>query len=82
MGTKNNPGQFDCYHNAAPDEPMFVLLARDRHAPELVRLWAKMREFQGESPEKVAEARDCAEAMEVWRASLSKEETKPTGDRL
>lgn len=29
MGTKNNPGAFDCYANAEPDEPMFVLLARD-----------------------------------------------------
>lgn len=38
MGTKNNPGTFDCYANAAPDEPMFVLLGRDKHAPLLVRL--------------------------------------------
>ena len=34
MGTKNNPGQFDCYRNAEPDEPMFVLLARDERAPQ------------------------------------------------
>lgn len=33
MGTKNNPGAFDCYANAEPDEPMFVLLGRDKHAP-------------------------------------------------
>lgn len=30
MGTKNNPGEFDCYANAAPDEPMFILLGRDQ----------------------------------------------------
>ena len=66
MGTKNNPGKFDCYKNAEPDEPMFVLLARDRHAPELVRLWAQMREDEGENPAKVVEARDCAGAMERW----------------
>ena len=38
MGTKNNPGVFDCYANAEPDEPMFVLLGRDKDAATLVRL--------------------------------------------
>lgn len=63
MGTKLNPGAFDCYTNAADDEPMFILLARDKHAPALVSLWATMRELDGESPEKVAEAVQCAKAM-------------------
>ena len=31
MGTKNNPGKFDCYANAKPDEPLFVLLVAFRH---------------------------------------------------
>jgi hypothetical protein len=43
MSTKNNPGKYDCYAKAAPDEPMFVLLARDPVAPFLVSLWAKVR---------------------------------------
>lgn len=43
MGTKNNPGKFDCYENADPDEPMFVLLGRDRLAPSLVNIWAMIR---------------------------------------
>ena len=43
MGTKNNPGTFDCYQNAAPDEPMFVLLARDPLAAHLVSIWSKLR---------------------------------------
>lgn len=43
MGTKNNPGQFDCYANAEPDEPMFVLLGRDRLAGHLVSIWSKIR---------------------------------------
>lgn len=43
MGTKLNPGKFDCYEAAAPDEPMFVLLARDRLAPGLVAAWAAVR---------------------------------------
>lgn len=43
MGTKNNPGRFDCYANAKPDEPMFVLLGRDRLAAHLVSIWSKVR---------------------------------------
>ena len=82
MGTKNNPGQFDCYEHADPDEPMFVLLARDRCAPEVVRTWATMRENKlrasdvtctpGEvmaELDQIAEARRCADLMEVWRDS-------------
>lgn len=67
MGTKNNPGEFDCYANAEPDEPMFVLLARDKHAPELVRQWAQLRLADGEDARKVAEATICADRMERWR---------------
>ncbi len=67
MGTKNNPGEFDCYANAADDEPMFVLLARDSKAPGAVRRWAKRAEREGGDPEKIAEARQCAKDMEAWR---------------
>lgn len=49
MGTKNNPGKFDCYANADPDEPMFVLLARDPLASDLVLLWAERREAEGKT---------------------------------
>jgi hypothetical protein len=67
MGTKNEPGSYDCYANAAPDEPMFVLLARDPSAPLLVGLWALIREKLGdESEEKVENARDCADQMALW----------------
>lgn len=65
MGTKNNPGKFDCYANADPDEPMFVLLGRDRHAPFLVMLWALLRRKRGEDEAIVNEAMQCANAMEV-----------------
>lgn len=67
MGTKNNPGKFDCYANAEPDEPMFILLARDRMAPVLVDLWAILREATGEDGAKVQEALDCATSMRNWR---------------
>jgi hypothetical protein len=63
MGTKSNPGAFDCYANAEPDEPMFVLLGRDKHAPALVWLWAVLRELDGEDPAKVHEARQCCVNM-------------------
>lgn len=67
MGTKNNPGKFDCYANAEPDEPMFVLLGRDKHAPLLVKLWADLRAMDGEDIYKVTEAIICATNMSRFR---------------
>jgi hypothetical protein len=74
MGTKNNPNPQDCYHRALPDEPMFVLLARDPHAPHLVKLWGTLRAddiLAGERPESdralVEEAVECAQMMKMWR---------------
>ena len=73
MGTKNNPGQFDCYANAAPDEPMFILLGRDPHAHAAVRKWANDRMVMIHAGLKPAsdvhmvwEARECADAMEEY----------------
>jgi hypothetical protein len=73
MGTKNNPGKWDCYANAEPDEPIFVLLARDKHAPALVRLWAALREHDGEDESKVIEALGCVGAMLKWQADHDKD---------
>lgn len=74
MFTKNRPGKFDCYANALPDEPMFVLLARDPSAPGLVLSWAEARKAEirnGYRPASdhimVEEARQCAEKMRIWR---------------
>lgn len=72
MGTKNNPGDYDCYANAEPDEPMFVLLARDPVAPVLVMLWTQIRSelskmsARGDEPEKLEEAEACADAMKAY----------------
>ena len=66
MATKNNPGEYDCYAAADPDEPMFVLLGRDKHAPTLVWLWATLRELDEEDPAKVQEARECCAMMLEW----------------
>lgn len=73
MGTKNNPGDYDCYVNAEPDEPMFVLLARDPLAPILVELWASLRQHNSGNPSKVAEARHCAREMRKWYSMKQQE---------
>lgn len=74
MGTKENPGKFNCYENALPDEPMFVMLARDPEFFELVCQWAEKRQKDidcGERPitdqHMVFEAFDCARAGQIWR---------------
>lgn len=74
MGTKNNPGKFDCYANALPDEPMFVLLARDPIFFDLVHLWAQRRQHDiecGDRPDSdrlmVGEAEECAWNGRRWR---------------
>lgn len=73
MSTKLNPGAFDCYAAAAPDEPMFILLARDPLAPVLVDIWTQLRMLRT-SPDlaKLAEAMDCAEAMRKWKFEKEK----------
>lgn len=75
MGTKSNPAASDCYAIAKNDEPLFTLLARDFHAPEVIRFWAMLRAddldaglYPPSDQTKVAEALACANAMEVWRA--------------
>ena len=75
MGTKNNPGEFDCYAHAQPDEPMFILLGRDASAAHLVEEWADMREEDvrwGRKPVSdmamVKESRQCAKAMREFHA--------------
>lgn len=73
MGTKNNPSRFDCYANADPDEPMFVLLGRDRFAASLVDLWSNARSVDGEDVVKISEALECAESMRQWLANLGDE---------
>jgi hypothetical protein len=73
-GTKVNPGDEDCYSAALPDEPLFVLLARDPSAPDLVMQWAYHRRLDvasGKRPveddEKVMRALAIASQMRDWR---------------
>ncbi len=68
MGTKERPSAFACYHNAEPNEPMFILLARDERAPGLVEEWCRLSEQRGTSQEKIDEAYECAAAMRAYRS--------------
>ena len=70
MGTKIDGDR--CYDAAMPDEPMFVLLARDESSPKLVRQWAAIRQSlisAGLKPEsdqaQVNEAFALADRMEL-----------------
>lgn len=74
MGTKSSPGARDCYAAAEPDEPMFVLLARDVVAPETIVRWISLREElirAGLKPDSdqatLREAREVALDMIRWR---------------
>ena len=79
MGTKNNPGVYDCYDKLEDDEPFFVLMARDPSAPYLVEIWANERSLaiqRGEKPQshmdKVHEAMECAASMRAYQAARAK----------
>ncbi len=79
MGTKNNPGNYDCYANAEPDEPMFVLLGRDPTASLVVTFWRSLKLQMKEdgtstmSQEKLDEAQQCALQLEAWAKAKGKD---------
>jgi hypothetical protein len=72
MGSKNNPGKFDCYADADPDEPLFVLAGRDPAAALVVKLWVALRREMGLKADKEAEAVACAAAMKKWAVAIGK----------
>ena len=57
---------FSCLNKADPEEPVFVLRAKDVLAAQTVRLWAAMATEMHE-PENVQEAHALAARMEQWR---------------
>lgn len=84
MGTKNKPGAFDCFRNLEPDEPYFVLMARDPSAALLVRMWAHGRKVMIEGGEKpytdmamVTEALLCADEMEAFATERKARKARP-----
>jgi len=48
------------------DEPVFLLRGQDIVAATLVRLWAKVNEQEGGSPEASRLAREHADRMDAW----------------
>ncbi len=78
MGTKNAPGKFDCYDNADPNEPMFILLGRDLAAPRTILEWVYERlRLYADKPnlEQLLEALQCARTMLEWRPRVSAQPT-------
>lgn len=73
METKNNPKPNGCLARALPDEPMFILLGRDRCAPDSIRFWADQRSQLGveqgerQDAEQLTEALETADVMSAWR---------------
>lgn len=75
MSSKMNPGPFDCIGAALPDEPYFVLLARDTTAPGLIRAWADKRRsdllaldlYDDEDMARCRDAEMIAHDMMGWR---------------
>jgi hypothetical protein len=55
MGTKNNPGEYDCYAKAAMDEPLFTMRAKDVSAPYFVEMWTFIRKGRWDSARMVLE---------------------------
>jgi hypothetical protein len=55
-----------CLNKAAPDEPVFVLRAKDPIAAQVVRLWAAMAE-NDHSADKCIGALAIADQMDRWR---------------
>lgn len=51
-----------------PDEPFFVLLARDPQAPDILEYWADLRELAEPGDWKIENARQTARDMRVFKA--------------
>lgn len=57
-----------CLSKAGFEEPLFVLRATDKLSPLLVRIWVDLARMHGAPTEKLLEAAQIAEAMELWPA--------------
>lgn len=62
MGTKLNPGAFDCYAKLEPNEPYFVIMGRDPMGQQLVTMWAVGAELRLSSLREEAKANGASDA--------------------
>lgn len=69
METKANPGPHACFNRALADEPMFILLGRDRAAPDAIRAWVEARNRLGldTDQEQLLEAFKDSDRFREWR---------------
>ena len=78
-----------CLQKAYPDEMLFVLMARDATAPDVIDFWIILNRTK-QPAEKLAEARQCAQTMRETRgimvtrkesetSEISTLYTRPTG---
>lgn len=56
-----------CLGRSHDDEPVFVIVGRDRVAPTIVRIWAMLARILGTPTRKCATAVTEAGAMEAWQ---------------
>lgn len=66
MGTKSNPGKYDCYNAAKPDEPIFILLGRDPAAYLTIKFWIVLRRAIYPNEPKTDEAENCVNEMKKY----------------
>lgn len=69
-----DPGS--CLNKASPDEPVFVLRAKDPRAAQAVRLWVAMSVGRHED-HKISEAQHLADEMDEWRNALTAQQPEP-----
>ncbi len=76
MALKSEELKSGCFHNAREDEPIFVLRAKDKFAPELIEAWASKVDAAvhriasseaDKSREKAKYARALAHQMRAWQ---------------
>lgn len=83
MSSKKNPGKFDCYKAAEPDEEMFVLLGRDDFGATMVRLWIALRLHSFDEAQKCyAELVDAAESRGRSTNLVKMGEAQECADRM
>lgn len=75
MSTKQNPGAFNCYKAALPDEPIFVVLGRDPAGPATLDKWCHERIILGKNASaddrnRLREAINQAAEMAEWRERM------------
>lgn len=74
MSTKSDPGRFNCYQAAYPDETIFTILARDPAFPATVSFWKQERIRLGKNEseddiDRLAAIDAEIEAARKWRSA-------------